>query len=100
MLCRQFVSCAGFTIHTGNIHTVTMEWRKHADKLRGKSILNTIPTILAWELWKRRNVIKYEKSISYCALQNNCQKTIQQPKVVIPSWERVPKAWEESYELL
>lgn len=66
---------------------------------RTKDVLRYIPTILIWELCKRRNQIKNGKQVPYFMLKDRGEKTFYQLiRSRYPRWVDVPKRWIDSLD--
>lgn len=86
-LWRHFVVCVGFKVERRNLFTIIGDWWQFTTNIRAKGILKSIPSILIWELWKRRYGIRHNRGTSYWQLQSNCFKSIQQLiRIYLPRW--------------
>lgn len=62
--------------------------------------MHAIPTVIIWEMWKRRNSLRPGKNVTYWMVQSDYLKTIQQLiKTYLPQWKHVPNKWTGSFDL-
>lgn len=93
-LRRYFVTCAGIKADGRNILNTLGQWLDHTAELRVNGIFNAIPAIIIWELWTRRNAIKYGRNTTYWQLLRNCTKSIHLLiRIFFTNWSRFPENW-------
>ncbi|KAH0757927.1 hypothetical protein KY290_021420 [Solanum tuberosum] len=71
----------------GNSHGINIEglhlqqlittWWEWPAKHKLKQILNAMPAIIMWKLWKRRNARRHGRAVSYEQMRSQCQQTVQ-----------------------
>lgn len=99
-LWGMFVQCAGFN-QTGMMDSRKIQdWWAFTKTLRGKRILNAVPAILIWELWKYRNSIRHGKLTSLYVMQKNCLMTIRLLMKSSYPGLNIPNGWVECFDLL
>ncbi|KAK4721760.1 hypothetical protein R3W88_011993 [Solanum pinnatisectum] len=66
-----------------------------------KQVLKDVPTIIMWELWKRRNAIRHGKGYTFNRMSYQCHLIIfQLIKVKFPWIKAVPHQWRDMVEKL
>lgn len=68
---------------------------------RPMDILMGIPSIIMWELWKRRNAIKHGKMVTFSTLVERCELAVHQMcRMKYSRWLTLPKKWDESLVIM
>lgn len=101
-LWKCFVSCARFNLEGSQVITIIIKkWWKHAEILRGRKVLNVVPVIIIWELWKRRNSIRHSKETSFERVLHICLKIIEQMicYIFLDLYNRTGE-WTQLYDLM
>lgn len=70
-LWRQFALCAGICLDGGQLLPSINKWWNFEANSKLQYVMKAVPTILMWELWKRRNAIKHGKDVCFSRLHNN-----------------------------
>ncbi|KAH0661911.1 hypothetical protein KY284_026842 [Solanum tuberosum] len=95
-LWNHFASCAGINIEGLHLQQLITTWWEWPAKHKLKQILNAMPAIIMWELWKRRNARKHGRDVSYMQMHSQCQQTVQMLlKVRYPWIKRGDQNWKE-----
>uniref|UniRef100_A0A0V0I9P3 Putative ovule protein n=1 Tax=Solanum chacoense TaxID=4108 RepID=A0A0V0I9P3_SOLCH len=72
-----FSSFAGINIAGLSLREVIMQWWRGKCRSDSKPYYRALPSIIIWELWKRRNGIKYEgKGISIPRIIHNVSRNM------------------------
>ncbi|KAH0669712.1 hypothetical protein KY289_024205 [Solanum tuberosum] len=100
-LRKQFTSCAGLDIDGIQLHRSFFKWWEYEGNPKLQQIMKAIPTIITWELWKRRNSIRHDKKVSFDKMFSQCQMTVHQLiKVKYPWLKNISLQWSEMFDLL
>ncbi|KAH0696182.1 hypothetical protein KY289_013664 [Solanum tuberosum] len=96
-LWKHFALCAGISLEGVHLQQLITIWWDWPGQHKVKQIFKTIPPIIMWELWKRRNARKHGKEVSYSRLLGQCLHTVQMLlKVMYPRlvyWEKPIPEW-------
>lgn len=98
-LWKQFASCAGIQQH-GCLKQMITGWWEVNTPIKLKFIFQAIPSIILWELWKRRNARRHGLDINFYKLKSQCVNTIIQLINMKYPWIKVPKNWGEMVKIL
>ncbi|KAH0698731.1 hypothetical protein KY284_012946 [Solanum tuberosum] len=101
-LWKQFASCAGIKIEGLHIQQLIIKWWEHKSSNKLEQVIKEVPTILMWELWKkRRNARRHGNEYSNNWMIHQCQMTIHQIiRAKFPWIKEVPYKWEGMVALL
>lgn len=100
-LWKQFASCAGFSIDGLHLHQLIFRWWEYEGSPKLQQIMKAIPTIVIWELWKRRNAKRHGKEVFFNKMYFHCQRTVHQLIIVKFPWIRdIPYHWEGMFDSL
>uniref|UniRef100_M1AL57 RNase H family protein n=1 Tax=Solanum tuberosum TaxID=4113 RepID=M1AL57_SOLTU len=100
-LWKQFASCVGICIDGLNLQQLIFKWWEHKASNKLEQIMKAVPTIIIWELWKRRNARRHGKKSSYNWMFYQCQLTIHQLIKVKFMWLRhISHHWTEMVDTL
>ncbi|KAH0761002.1 hypothetical protein KY290_017075 [Solanum tuberosum] len=93
-LWKQFATCVGININGLSLQQLIYRWWEHKISNKLGQILKAVPTIIMWELWRRRNDIKYGNETSYNWMYHQCQLTIHQLiRIKFPWIKRTTYHW-------
>lgn len=100
-LWKQFASCAGININGLTLQQLIFKWWEHKASTKVQQILQAVPAVIMWELWKRRNSYKHGKEVSYTNLYYQCQLIIYQlVRTKFPWIKRMPYHWPQVLDRL
>ncbi|KAK6792023.1 hypothetical protein RDI58_011104 [Solanum bulbocastanum] len=91
-LWKQFAS--GIQQH-GCLKQMITGWWEANTPIKLQFIFQAIPSIILWELWKRRNARRHGLDINFYKLKSRCVNTIIQLINMKYPWIKVPKNWGE-----
>lgn len=89
-------SLEGFTLQ----QAVVRSWTAHVI-LRHKSVFQALPSIIVWELWKRRNNYKYGDVVTISRVIYHVSSTLQAlVKVRKPGIQNIPHKWPDLLDMM
>ncbi|XP_060211977.1 uncharacterized protein LOC132639556 [Lycium barbarum] len=96
-----FSAAAGINIAELNLHQVITKWWTTDTLARLKPIFYAIPSIIMWELWKKRNGDKHGNKVSTSRVIYQASSNIQRlVKLRKPGIRSVPHRWLEMLKIL
>ncbi|XP_049362737.1 uncharacterized protein LOC125827465 [Solanum verrucosum] len=100
---RNKIECSQFIWgikYTGNqlFPALNSVW-KGVEGMKARHIIRSIPVIIIWELWIRRNQMKLGKQVSYYVVKDRYERMIHWLiKNHYPNWKDVPTKWLQSFD--
>lgn len=101
-LQRYFANIVGLKVQVVHLQHMITQWWEYRDLIKLRVICRAVPTVIVWELWKRRTSRRYGKYISLLQLIKLCEYTLNQfiqssyPQIQCPSrWEEVIKVFHQ-----
>ncbi|XP_075099940.1 uncharacterized protein LOC142176380 [Nicotiana tabacum] len=93
---KYFLSRAGIAVEGLTLHqAITKCWTANVC-LRLKPVIQALPSCVVWELWKRRNSMKYGDAVTTCRVIYQVSSNLQAlVKVRKPGMEMVPHKWQD-----
>lgn len=89
-----FLSSAGIAMDGLSLHQAIIKCWTAKVVARLQLILQALPSIIVWELWKRRNGYKYREPVKISRVIYQVSTTLQSlMKVRKPSFQNVPHKW-------
>ncbi|KAK4728472.1 hypothetical protein R3W88_021460 [Solanum pinnatisectum] len=74
---------------------------KYETNPKVKHIMKTLPAIIMWELWKRRNAKRHDNEVSYDKMYTQCPSTVHMLIRAKYPWLRaIPYDWLGMFDLL
>ncbi|MCD9642395.1 hypothetical protein HAX54_029202, partial [Datura stramonium] len=96
-----FCSAAGISVEGLHLHQIFLKWWNVDVLPRVKPIFWAIPSIIVWELWKKRNADKHGTTVTTSRIIYQVSTTIQQlVKLRKPGIKFVPHRWPEIMRIL
>ncbi|XP_060211852.1 uncharacterized protein LOC132639424 [Lycium barbarum] len=96
-----FSSAAGFDITGIHSQQVMLKWWGVDVKPRMQAIYNIVPSIIVWELWKKRNGDKHNNKVTDARVIYQASTLIQQlVRLRKPGIQHVPHRWPEILQIL
>nr|XP_016509454.1 PREDICTED: uncharacterized protein LOC107826922 [Nicotiana tabacum] len=98
---KYFLSRAGINVEGLTLHqAITKCWTANVC-LRLKLVMQAIPSCVVWELWKRRNSMKYGEAVTTSRVIYQVSSNLQAlVKVRKPGMDRVPHKWQNLLEVM
>ncbi|WMV51732.1 hypothetical protein MTR67_045117 [Solanum verrucosum] len=98
-LWQHFVSSTGIKYAGNQLFPALNNVWKGVEGMKARHIIRSIPVIIIWELWIRRNQMKHVKQVSYYAVKDRCERMIHcLIKNHYPNWKDVPTRWLQSFD--
>ncbi|XP_075077069.1 uncharacterized protein LOC142163822 [Nicotiana tabacum] len=93
---KYFLSRAGIAVEGLTLHqAITKCWTVNAC-LRLKPVMQALPSCVVWELWKRRNSMKYGDAVTTSRVIYQVSSNLQAlVKVRKPGMDMVPHKWQD-----
>lgn len=96
-----FLSCAGIKLEGLTFHQAVVKCWIVQVIPRLQPILQALPPIIVWELWKRRNCYKYGDVVSVSRVIYQISTAFQYPvKYRKPSLQKVPHEWPDLIHMM
>ncbi|XP_070007342.1 uncharacterized protein [Nicotiana sylvestris] len=90
-LSREGIDVEGLTLH----QAITKCWTANVC-LRLKPVMQALPSCVVWELWKRRNSMKYGEAVTTSRVIYQVSSNLQAlVKVRKPGMDMVPHKWQD-----
>ncbi|XP_075092414.1 uncharacterized protein LOC142172648 [Nicotiana tabacum] len=93
---KYFLSTAGIAVEGLTLHqAITKCWTANV-YLRLKPVMQALPSCVVWELWKRRNSMKYGDAVTTSRVIYQVSSNLQAlMKVRKPGMDMVPHKWQD-----
>lgn len=96
IICRYFLTRAGIIVQGLTLHQEIIKCWTADVCHRLKPIMQALPSCIVWELWKRRNNMKYGDAVSTGRVIYQVSSTLQAlVKVRKPGIGSVPHKWQD-----
>lgn len=93
-LWRLFANVAGIKIEGLQLSQVVIKWWTQDCCSTLKPIMKAVPTIIIWNLWKRRNNLKHGKTASFSSLVFKVNSDLWKlGRIVHPKLQDLPTNW-------
>lgn len=100
-LWKQLATYEGINMEGIQLKHLIIKWWEHKATNKLQQILKAVPSVIIWELWKRRNARRHGNEVTYSWMFHQCQLTIHQLiKVKYPWIKTVPKQLMEMMDMI
>ncbi|XP_009624555.1 uncharacterized protein [Nicotiana tomentosiformis] len=86
---RSIIPCRTYKVH----QVIRVCWKTHCCQ-KFKPLIQALPSVVTWELWKRRNTMKYGEFVSCNRFIHEVNKTLHSlAKARYPWMQNIPLLW-------
>lgn len=89
-LWGYFANIAILKVEGIYLHQMITQWWEVREPTKIRVIYRMVPTVLLWEIWKRKNSKRHNKDVKIMQLINQCENTINEYNKCLYPWIQCP----------